>query len=570
MNGQSLSLYQAVLADRQQRYNAAIASGKFEPFVYPWNAIPLLILLLSLLFIPRLPRKYSGIISTIASTIIAYLCISTMRRSKTINFAGGYGIGLMCSWGIIMTVTLLLVNDAGRDFQRIEIRQSHNGEWKETNGHGKEANGSVARSTAMPIGTSEPTNRKGWSIDGPVLKKPKEHDFKIAPASYELVWQGHPTSIGHRIDWVFDLMTSFRGPNWNWRLSSLPPIDIPLPENTAGPCSSPTTTPIDTSTSTLHSIQRQELINFLINYLLLDGLKIIMITDPYFVGLAPLSSPTPWSWLSHLNQKTLIATKLVRLGLSITGVLSAVLFIFSASPLFFTVLLPTLLPPRLFRKLVRAPLLEPWMYPPCNASPTNILDSGLPGFWGIFWHQLFRFGMSEPSRYLIQYLDLPPKSIPAKLLQVTTVFTFSGAIHACSSYTTFPPNQTNTPWHPWYPFTGPFLFFTLQGFAVLAQSTFTRLFSTHISDINSWPRPLRRALNGATVLLWLYTTGPLLADDFARCGLWLFEPVPFSVLRGIGFGEGGFWCWGVPSEGRWLGLWEDRGGRWWRNGVAVY
>lgn len=61
---------------------------------------------------------------------------------------------------------------------------------------------------------------------------------------------------------------------------------------------------------------------------------------------------------------------------------------------------------------------------------------------------------------------------------------------------------------------------------------------------------------------WLYLTGPLLADDFARCGIWLFEPVPVSIVRG-GLGER-WWCWG----GRWVGLVNEGGWRGW--GVGVY
>jgi len=62
----------------------------------------------------------------------------------------------------------------------------------------------------------------------------------------------------------------------------------------------------------------------------------------------------------------------------------------------------------------------------------------------------------------------------------------------------------------------------------------------------------------------LYFTAPLLVDDFARGGIWLFEPVPFSLFRGLGLGsEGdGWWCCGG-------GLVEWRSGEgWWDTGIA--
>lgn len=76
------------------------------------------------------------------------------------------------------------------------------------------------------------------------------------------------------------------------------------------------------------------------------------------------------------------------------------------------------------------------------------------------------------------------------------------------------------------------------------------------------PQTLRRTGNVLFVAAWLWVTGPLLADDFARCGVWLFEPLPVSLLRGV-MGEG-WWMWG----GRWAGWWQ--GTRWWDTGIAIY
>lgn len=81
---------------------------------------------------------------------------------------------------------------------------------------------------------------------------------------------------------------------------------------------------------------------------------------------------------------------------------------------------------------------------------------------------------------------------------------------------------------------------------------------------SAWPMWMRRAGNILFVGVWLWYTGPILADDFARCGVWLFEPIPISVFRGL-LGEG-WWCW----DGMWAGLVYGEGVPWYRWGIAIY
>jgi hypothetical protein len=66
------------------------------------------------------------------------------------------------------------------------------------------------------------------------------------------------------------------------------------------------------------------------------------------------------------------------------------------------------------------------------------------------------------------------------------------------------------------------------------------------------------------VHVWFYWTAPILTDDFARGGVWLFEPIPVSILRGLGLGLGGegWWCW----KGKLVGWYT--GERWWQSGIA--
>jgi len=64
---------------------------------------------------------------------------------------------------------------------------------------------------------------------------------------------------------------------------------------------------------------------------------------------------------------------------------------------------------------------------------------------------------------------------------------------------------------------------------------------------------------------WFYVTAGLLVDDFARGGVWTFEPIAFSLFRGLGMGvEGdGFWC--IRGKVAW---WHTNE-KWWLSGVAL-
>ena len=79
------------------------------------------------------------------------------------------------------------------------------------------------------------------------------------------------------------------------------------------------------------------------------------------------------------------------------------------------------------------------------------------------------------------------------------------------------------------------------------------------------PPWLAKTANFVYVHGWFWLTGPLLTDDFAKGGLWLFEPIMLSPLRGLGFGvEGdGFYCWG----GRQVKWHSDE--KWWLSGIVL-
>jgi Membrane bound O-acyl transferase family len=534
-------IYYDARRQRKDDYDAALSAGLIDPFVYPQETISVVVLLLAILFIPRLQatQQVKKITSISAFVLVVCLCASTIYRCRTIALAGGYGIGLMCAWGMVASGYLLVFNDAGTAFQRLERR-----DLKEESGvvtdHSSESNGSVVSGRNLEnMGESASINKRIWGVNGPapIIALGSQNDQ--SQPQHELVWQGFPESMVHRLDWVADLTTSFRGVHWNWRISTLPENDIPLPRSSAQASKTLRTSP----PSTTLALRRQAIRDSIVQYLFIDLVKTVTLTDPYFHGTAPISSPLPWPLLTGHNTLTWF----VRLLLSLAGVLSALTFVFSLSPLIFPLLPPS---------VTLAPLREPALYPPYwGPIGRSVLDKGLPGLWGKWWHQMFRFGVSEPSRYLISALGLPPRSQTSRIISVIIAFAISGSIHACASYTSFFPSRS---------IRGPLTFFMLQGLGVLGQPAFLNFISGNIYDTRTLPSWLRRCGNGLFVTIWLFLTGPLLANDFARCGIWLFEPLPISLFRGL-LGQG-FWCW----SGQRVMWWPGREGEgWWRQGIVM-
>ncbi|OCT53186.1 hypothetical protein CLCR_09991 [Cladophialophora carrionii] len=565
MAQENYSLYRQTLLSRQHRYDASVRLGKYTPFLYPWDTLPALYLFLAISITPRLPLSVARAARYIAFILVLLHGAYVVSHRRTLWFAGGYGIGLSSAWGIIMSGAVLVCNDLERDFKRLETRvlSSRPGNHQE--------NGSATHPTSSYTGKPVDIVRRSTTrVYSPADPKHRSSDILEQPATrpYRLVWQGFPYGDGmlHLIDWTVDLMTSFRGVGWKHRISTANSIEAPIQPERAEEeprrRSPEESKPTSISTQNLRSLQMRAVQDFMVNYLLLDLLKTMFITDAYFLGLAPLESPSPWHWLSRLNETLPIATRLVRLSLSMAGVIVALSFIFSLNPLFFATILPRLID---ISKLTKAPLLEPSLYPRMwYPLTTSVMYSGLAGFWGKFWHQMFRFGISEPSRVLVKKLRLNPRGNVARAMQVLIAFGLSGTIHALGSHSTFSLQRS-------HPLSGPLLFFLLQALGIFLQTSVVKLANTRLSWVRATPLAVRQTINLIFVLTWLYFTGPLLANDFARCGIWLFEPVPISPLRGLGFGPGGkdegWWTW-YQEGSRLTGLWK--GEKWWERALAIY
>jgi hypothetical protein len=107
-------------------------------------------------------------------------------------------------------------------------------------------------------------------------------------------------------------------------------------------------------------------------------------------------------------------------------------------------------------------------------------------------------------------------------------------------------------------------FFLLQAVGVAGEVLITQLVkSTGVPQyLPTW---LKRTFTFVYVHVWFYYTAHLLCDDFTLGGVWLFEPIPVSLFRGLGLGVKGqgWWCWD-GQVARW-----HTGNRWWKSGIAL-
>lgn len=520
------------------QYDRQITSGEYQPFLYPWGTFGALVAIVYLL-IPHQNRpwlrncKYPVFAWTIG--FAAYTILYTKARLV----AASFGIGLISVWSVVWFSAILICNDAQTDFMRIERIEGAFGSPKPISSNNNAINSTktatreeqTEHDDIMVKGTAGPASRYG-----------------------QFAWQPYPHSpFLERLDWVLDLCCNFRGAGWNWRTSALPPPPKWLQEQlhrNSGAAVPKHTNRIHASQAQSHP-SRTKLLTASTKtlakaYLALDTLKTVMMWDPYFWGLVDRPPPSHFpAFITHSAK----ATHAYRIALSLAGVKYALEAAFALGPLFFS----GLVGPR--RLGARA---EPFLYPDAWGPFSAVLEGGLAGWWGYWWHQTFRFALEQPSRKVVELCGgLDRKGLVAKVVQLGIAFGLSGALHAGGSYTVA--GDTN-------PVSGSLVFFLWQGVGILAETAVTRAVGPTMGLGKRVPKGVKRVVTLGYVLVWFYFTTHLVADEAARGGLWLFEPVPVSLLRGIGLGadeRDGWWCW----SGQLL-RWHS-GDRWWNSGIAL-
>lgn len=516
-----------------QHYNTLYSTltsplGPHTPFLYPWAGLGAFLALAYLLLDHRHSRFLASLRWPVCAAVWAFQgwCVVCMRARHP---AAAFGVGLLSAWGCFWVGVLVGVGDAQGGWWRIERRVGGSG-------RGRVRDATAANGTVAVEETPDSISGHGGGKD---------------EATDSLYWQSYPTHFGReRIDWVADAFCSFRGVGWNVQTSVIPPLPRPAS------LSIPTTVPHESNkTMTVSRVgirrfRNQEdllsntIANLIIGYIVLDVVKCLMHRDAYFWGYMDASAPT---YLPLVVQRSHVLLKSWRLLISLTGVYTCLWEIFRLGPAFFSgVLRPKWVG-------VRG---EAWMNPAdMYGSFTCVLDDGLAGWWGGWWHQVFRLAFEMHAKWVLRTLGIEQKSTKGRIISLFVAFFMSGCLHACGSYTQLGDTR---------PFLGPFRFFMLQFVGILLQLQSTNLLRK-AGVLEKVPKSVRWICNFVSVHVWLYHTAPLLMDDFAKGGIWLFEPIAFSPLRALGFGakDDGFFCW-------WNGLLFWRSGQhWWDTGIAI-
>ncbi|KAH8602683.1 hypothetical protein B0O99DRAFT_603956 [Bisporella sp. PMI_857] len=555
-------LYRQVRDAYRQALFTRIAEGSLRPFVLPYHIWGFLIVFVYLC-IPHTKNPWVYAARWPVLAIIIAFEISTIRTTSSWNSGAAYVAGLVSAFGVVYSTVWLILYRPQWDARRVERRDKrlNGGHDPAENGvlrgydaalreYNKEANldqenaqlrkrlsnGHVANGAAKEVSELPSTAELQENNRPAGMLLPAEDD------DFEYYWQQYPDNLADRIPWVLDLTVNFRGPGWNWQIPPVPEMPLSIKAKLHEPAENVSSSQLSSvglrQFTTRHKLYNREVPRFIIGYLFIDIFKTIMMKDPYFIF-----GPNSYALPSHLTNLSSLQVRLYRSALSMFAIMTAIEMALLFSPLGLCLLLG----PRYLG--LRG---EPWYYPTNWGSFSNITNKGLNGLWGSWWHQIFRFIFAAPTNFLISNGYVKPRSWYAKLLALFFAFGISGSLHGSGSITQFPRTK---PFHP------P-TFFALQALGIVLQTTCCNILHGRLKRV---PTALRQFGNVVFTFGWLFLTADWIIDDFARGGVWLLEPIPFSPLRGMGFGMpgDGWWCWGD------LGIYWHSGKHWWESGIAI-
>lgn len=580
-----------------QKYDQLISQGTYLPLTsssFAWG----LLLLFCFFLVPPTSRFHNRFTRYIvfAAVLSWHTYLVTCFQAKSVAVV--YGAGISSAWGTLWAATLLVFRDAKTEFKRLEQREIAG------DGGNSDVNATTTQHSLRHKADESDLRKRAQvsehkSEANVPIPQPEHRD------NFEYIWQSYPTqpTFWHRFCWNLDLLTNFRGLGWSWRISGLPSLPLHVQESlsqTSPSSSSDQNTLKDTPIShigirrydTTPSLLKHNIYLLLRHYLTIDLLLTLMHHDAYFyTGLQ--SSPPPAYFASTIlahsplpDVLNPIILKIYRLLLSMLMVSTCLKFACALGPPTFAYLLSATTSP--FR---HAPFplnqlafctvtSQPWLYPDAFGPYTNVFSRGLAGWWGAWWHQLFRFAFQSAGEFAVDKLGVSRKSVAGKVVQAVVVFFVSGCVHASGSLMLSARREEARP------VSGAMAFFVVQCVGVCVEMGGRMLWKRVMNDGGSGasdknrghamekkkerevrPTWLMGVLRFTWVHVWFYFTAGLLVDDFARSGVWTFEPIGVSVLRGLGMGvQGdGWWCWGGGP----MAWWYDGGFRRpWLTGVA--
>ncbi|CAI6095603.1 unnamed protein product [Clonostachys chloroleuca] len=544
-----------VRAQYRAAFTQAVAQGQARVLVVPYTLLGPLIIPAVWLAIPHSESRWMKLATWLVVGLAVFFDLDILRGTSSTNLAAAYAAGLLANWGIMSTLALLVFRKPQLYAARA-VRRSNNAP------SAPAANASFQNGHSSAVNDdSSPSQRE----NGVHHRKPhREGSNQISPNGQspatkhegEYAWEPFPAhaSFGKRLGWSLDAITNFRFTGWNWSISALPRPKLDHGSITGE--SLPTTPfdldsiPIVTEAGYRRCLSHSEFVwdrvkTVGIMYLVLDFLAVFMMKDPYFV-LGPdqaANYPLP----PHLARLSPWILYLYREVFCLLGVLTAISGIFNLNDLVQYFLVSRLWPMR----------GELWMNPSTFGSFTNVLERGLAGWWGQYWHQLFRSQFAAPARWLVRKGFVSRDSIPGVLVALTTSFLQSGLFHAFGSVTCIPRTKL---WRPT-------AFFLLQVVGIALQSCLSLASRRYLPPTSILRhRRVGQVSNVLFTFAWLCWTAVFLSDDFASTGIWLLEPVPISLFRAFGFGypTDHWWRWDEHHWPRWY-----TAPNWWQSGIRI-
>lgn len=541
-----------IIQTKQIQLLTLFEHGALKPF-FLWYLLVLFGLPLSAL----LTLRYNGsrYLRFAVFSLIVSAAFDVIKYRRALLGANGYVVGVAVSYWVIWSATLLIFNDVEKTFKRIERRAAPENVFSSDGPEFIDMDKYGDVNIADPNGGDTlPSNDNSAANDSASIPGQQPGKSSMDPYKGEFfTWQTYPESFLHRLNWAFDLLSNMRGPQWNWRISTMGPLPASVHAQ-LHPGKRDTSRELDDS-MIVDSKARLKAVfaSFLRSYLLLDLVKVLMIRDPYFKGVVSPAPPPPFPF-NYLPDVPMIIALYRHLVTGI-GVFTALDYALSFNPIIFLGLSTAF--PNAARALTSVPLDASWLYSETfGPFLSTVLESGLAGCWGQWWHQLFRAGFTNTARWLLSLL--PEKLATRHGVRRITIpfvaFFLSGLLHACGSYAQLADTNPRDP----------FVFFILQAVGITIEDTFKRVILPILLPFRL-PRWLCRASNFLFAFSWLFFSGHYIADDFARGGVWITEPIPFSPLRGLELGVKGegWWCWKEP----WFRSFKGDG--WWQSGLAV-
>lgn len=348
-------------------------------------------------------------------------------------------------------------------------------------------------------------------------------------------WQAFPTdSFIDRLAWVLDLFFNSKGMGWSWKVTGEPsrPLAVEASLQQISVAEAVKHDVPATKSGRIRHENRRQAITYQLwtiakAYVWLDALKTIINHDAYFWGI---DDALPPSYLPDLIAASPILVSLYRTLTGMFFVVQAIKFTFG---------IPQALLLLIFTPDMIGANAEPWMYPAHFGNYSTVYKRGLAGFWGDYWHRLAKESMQSSSRALAKAMSLRPKSLQATGVELIATFTLSGLLHAALSIAMIGPTQ---------PFREMYLSFVLQPLGILVEITLSQYLARKQLGkvVPDWSASVSHFLYTHA---WLGLTMRLVVYDLSRGGFLLYEPVPYSIFRGLGLGGpgDGVLCWSANA-----------------------